>query len=136
MLILAGGCIWLSVVIFNNLNGLKETIEGWLDTAFENHGQVLDGQFRAIESLVSIFSEIGCLRLHYTSYNQTSYRTKKSYTYFLISYQKLIMRFLSRSGLTLYTAVLFFKIYIQLLTSAGEDVSRGTTLLCSCIYVI
>ncbi|XP_026332018.1 leukocyte surface antigen CD53-like [Hyposmocoma kahamanoa] len=52
MLIMAGANIWLAVAIFNNLNGLMNTIEEWVDTAFQQHGQTLNGMFRALEELL------------------------------------------------------------------------------------
>lgn len=56
MLILAGANIWLAVVIFNNLSGLTTRVAGWINTAFQQHGQVENGAFRGLEELVSIFS--------------------------------------------------------------------------------
>lgn len=55
MFVLAGANIALAVVIFRNLNGLINTVEEWINTAFVEHGQVENGPFRALEELVSIF---------------------------------------------------------------------------------
>lgn len=54
MFILAIGKIAMIVVISVNLRVLTNMIEEWVDISFEQHGQEVDGTFRALEYLVSI----------------------------------------------------------------------------------
>ncbi|XP_026332523.1 23 kDa integral membrane protein-like [Hyposmocoma kahamanoa] len=51
MFLLVASNIALAVVIFRNLNGLSTTVDGWVRTAFQQHGQAPDGGFRALEEL-------------------------------------------------------------------------------------
>lgn len=51
MAILAAGKIYLATVIFNGLNTIQGTVEGWVDTAFANEN--LRKTFHVLETLVS-----------------------------------------------------------------------------------